>query len=1410
MKTKRPHVAQIGTSAANGIGATWQVYLYDAPAPGETQGQLRAYDRVENMWATEGRNAVLDALRLTSITSASAIGLINSASFSARNVSDTLAAHAGWLEFTGYVGSRKVPAWSPASGRTIAATGVVFKINANATLRGAFLALGLAGTADRLGSMSTLDAPFAVTAGQVLIIDIAVTMAAPSGVESMLTNTGAAHWLDRVFRSSGAVPALRMGFLSPSPTLASTDAFGSHAGWTEATGYAGATRPAVSHAAASAAAMAQSGSASVTPSVNGTFGGCFLTTNSTKGDEGSGVLVMTRRFATNQAVTSGTPVSVSDAAISLGNYLRPPVAGFTGAPLAGVVPFDVVLTDTSTRSPTAWSWSATNGTTTLTSSAQNPTLTLTQAGSWSITLIATNDEGASIPFTRTAYVLADNPTTFTAIGIGRSTASGSQWVLGGLSTAINQIMPVRRAKLWGRYPVGAGGTLFKLQVDNECLRAGGTPRLSSLTGLLPAGYVTGESIEVGYSDTLSAPATPDWTTITATNPQFDGTISIYKLPVYWWQIGGAVPIVGDTLAFTINGTTYSRTYESAAQISGGARENLTGVLAEIVRDITQDPTGAARCYANSFARLPPPPAQGSFSTANDLFFAKQSTNSSFQGSLGWVGGNGGGTIEMRPADWSGSAIDTGGAGGGNACTYIWGRKPAAGVDPANLTITCQITRAGGSTFGWRNDKADAAQSLTSSAALYQVQAAAPRVAWSWNWTDAAGVLAYGATRFWRNGTECREVIKRLPLRRVSDNAIHPSIEIRARVTFAKDGTVLHREIDVENCKGGVGARDIHYDVTAINVAGTNQIAGELARYSDLLHIPGAKWEWSAAEPVMIMDPVMAMDAGNVPTWNRAPARNPQSAFWVKTRGADAAGDLLVVDGARLTQRGGYERAQGGDPLYAGNIKFDGQGGGAGEIGSRTYWSWAFWSGDVLALWPRLVELAGNAWSAWPFHFVDDQSAEGADWIDAPPSLYMRPGLGLFQGFAPDRFNFGKKLFPDGVSPPHDLAASPEQFSLWSGSITGSYGARYSPVTSHAPPHAALEAYIAVPKERYARSVEMYSWSAMTGLYGCLHGKATAGVNGDANHRVTGSNANGIRSFAWPFRHAVHVAGILPDWHPRRTYWRRVVGDFAVAFDRNVSNSTMGFYLGRVVQLNSDNFNSITSQLPGDIIDGWFAGSDVPGFVDTFKEYYITLTVAEALDMEVADMAAAMTKHRAPLLLLDRDLTSDRRWEFLGTFGINLCDTSGNPGTFKSPNGVILGTLAQMIAEIDAKSSRNVGYAGLWGDGSSFGRYLSALYSSTPFPDLRDPASPGQDGLHWTYTPNYPKPGFHRSALLGFARYTTNSVDRAKANAILAKLAEDFPATTVITAGYPYAGMTYEELWGTWGMIQRGSPNTRWT
>ena len=99
----------------------------------------------------------------------------------------------------------------------------------------------------------------------------------------------------------------------------------------------------------------------------------------------------------NNAEGSDTETKNNYISVSAG---QPPVADFSGSPTTGNAPLDVDFTDASSNSPTSWSWTFGDGST---STAQNPSHTYASQGDYTVALEATNQYGSDTE-TKTDYI----------------------------------------------------------------------------------------------------------------------------------------------------------------------------------------------------------------------------------------------------------------------------------------------------------------------------------------------------------------------------------------------------------------------------------------------------------------------------------------------------------------------------------------------------------------------------------------------------------------------------------------------------------------------------------------------------------------------------------------------------------------------------------------------------------------------------------------------------------------------------------------------------------------------------------------------------------------------------------------------------------------------------------------------
>ena len=98
----------------------------------------------------------------------------------------------------------------------------------------------------------------------------------------------------------------------------------------------------------------------------------------------------------------------------------PPTALFTATPTSGTAPLAVQFTDTSTGSPTSWSWTFGDGTT---STLRNPSHTYNAAGTYTVSLTVRNAAGQSDTETRAGMISVLSAPTPTVAGISPASAA---------------------------------------------------------------------------------------------------------------------------------------------------------------------------------------------------------------------------------------------------------------------------------------------------------------------------------------------------------------------------------------------------------------------------------------------------------------------------------------------------------------------------------------------------------------------------------------------------------------------------------------------------------------------------------------------------------------------------------------------------------------------------------------------------------------------------------------------------------------------------------------------------------------------------------------------------------------------------------------------------------------------------
>jgi PKD repeat protein len=154
-----------------------------------------------------------------------------------------------------------------------------------------------------------------------------------------------------------------------------------------------------------------------------TFGGVFVNGLFKMNDlNGSAGYSMTDTWvcfgdSSVQLRTPGTPDGPG------GGTPTPPTANFSGSPTTVAVGGTVNFTDTSTGSPTSWSWTFENGTP-ATSTARNPTVTYNTAGTFNVTLTAYNSLGSDTE-TKVDYITVSSTPLYCA---SSGSTQADEWI----------------------------------------------------------------------------------------------------------------------------------------------------------------------------------------------------------------------------------------------------------------------------------------------------------------------------------------------------------------------------------------------------------------------------------------------------------------------------------------------------------------------------------------------------------------------------------------------------------------------------------------------------------------------------------------------------------------------------------------------------------------------------------------------------------------------------------------------------------------------------------------------------------------------------------------------------------------------------------------------------------------------
>ena len=176
--------------------------------------------------------------------------------------------------------------------------------------------------------------------------------------------------------------------------------------------------------------------------------------------------------------------------------LAPPVANFSGTPTSGAKPLSVTFTDSSTNTPTAWSWNFGDSST---STVQNPSHSYVNAGTYTVALTATNG-GGNNTCTKSNYIAVTGsiPTFVAAGAIASGTGAITPALPSGIATNDILLLFLNTSNQTITIPTPNGGTWTQVTNSPQGTGTGGSSGSVALTVFWSR-----------YNGTQGAPTTSD-------------------------------------------------------------------------------------------------------------------------------------------------------------------------------------------------------------------------------------------------------------------------------------------------------------------------------------------------------------------------------------------------------------------------------------------------------------------------------------------------------------------------------------------------------------------------------------------------------------------------------------------------------------------------------------------------------------------------------------------------------------------------------------------------------------------------------------------------------------------------------------------------------------------------------------
>lgn len=392
-----------------------------------------------------------------------------------------------------------------------------------------------------------------------------------------------------------------------------------------------------------------------------------------------------------------------------------PAASFSTAATSVCANSPMQLTDQSTNSPTSWAWSATSstGVSFSNATAQNPTVTFANAGTYTVSLVATNS-GGSGTYTKTITVnalpnvtvnsptiCAGQTTTLTAAG-----ASTYSWSTGASGTSLTQ-SPANTTN----YTVTGTSTAGCVKTATATVTVKATPTVSVNTPSICTGSsaVLTASGATTYSWSTSAttasisvsPANTATYTVTGTTngctQAKTATVTVNSLPTV--SVASSTICSGQTATLTASGTSSSYTWNT-----GASGANLS-VSPSGTTSYTVTGTSSAGCAktATASVTVKTTPSVNANSTAICQGSSAVLTASGAT-SYNWSTSATTSTISVSPSSTATYTVTgtTNGCSGSATAVVTVNSLPSVNANASTICAggTATLTASGASTYTW--------------------------------------------------------------------------------------------------------------------------------------------------------------------------------------------------------------------------------------------------------------------------------------------------------------------------------------------------------------------------------------------------------------------------------------------------------------------------------------------------------------------------------------------------------------------------------------------------------------------------------------------------------------------------------------------------------------------------------------